>query len=153
MKLVLATALATALLSAAAVAQSVEFRGSACLTAVTASCPASGWTVGDCLLLRYSPPNLGTNGITTEMSMMGQSFGDNYSLLSGSLIGTVMQPVDAYTVGRTGYKYAATMRISKQSPAPLLSTSPFVSLTGNINNFSNSTNCNVAFRASGALRP
>ena len=52
MKLTLVAALATGLLSTAAMAQTVEFRGAACLTTVTASCPASGWDVGDCMLLR-----------------------------------------------------------------------------------------------------
>ena len=153
MKLMLAAALVTGLLSNAAMAQSVEFRGAACLTTVTASCPASGWEVGDCMLLRYSPPNLGTNGVITDFSLFGQSFSDNYSLAAGSLVGTTMKPIDAYHVGRTGYKFAATMRINKQSPSTLLATTGSVSLSGNITNFSNSLNCNVGFRASAALRP
>lgn len=153
MKLVRSVALATGLLSTAAMAQTVEFRGAACLTTVTATCPASGWDIGDCMLLRYSPPNLGTNGVKTEFSLFGQSFSDNYSLASGSLIGTTLKAVDAYHVGRTGYKYASTMRITKQSPSPLLATTASVSITGNITNFSNSPSCNVGFRASAALRP
>jgi len=153
MKLVLATALAMGFLGSNAMAATVEFRGAACLTSVTPTCPASGWAVGDCMLLRYSPPGLGTNGITTEFSLMGQSFGDNYSLPTGSLIGTVLKPVDAYHVGRTGYKYAATMRITKQTPSTLTATTPFLTATGNITNFSNSPSCDVGFRASGALRP
>lgn len=153
MKYVIAGALAMGLLSNAAMAQSVEFRGSLCLTAVSATCPGSGWVVGDCLLMRFSPPGLGTNGVTTEMSLMGQSFGDNYSLPSGTLVGTLFKLVDAYHIGRTGYKYAATMRITKQTPSTILATSPAVSLVGGLTNFSNSPNCTVAFRASATLRP
>lgn len=153
MKIVFVAAFTTGLLSTAAIAQTVEFRGAACLATVTASCPASGWTIGDCMLLRYSPPNLGTNGVTTEFSLFGQSFSDNYSLATGSLIGTTLKPIDAYHIGRSGYKYASTMRITKQSPAPLLATTANVSLSGNITNFSNSLNCTVGFRASATLRP
>ena len=153
MKLILAAALALGFVSTAVTAQTVEFRGAACLTSVSASCPASGWTVGDCTLLRYSPPNLGTNGAITDFSLLGQSYADNYSLATGTLVGLAMKPVDAYHVGRTGYKYAATMRINKQTPTTLLATTASVSLTGNITNFSNSLSCNVAFRASAALRP
>ena len=153
MKLVLTTALTVGFLCSGAMAATVEFRGAACLTTVTPTCPASGWVVGDCMLLRYSPPGLGTNGITTEISLLGQSFGDNYSLPTGSLIGTVLKPVNAYHVGRTGYKYASTMRITRQTPSPVKATTPFLTMVGNITNFSNSPNCNVGFRASAALRP
>ena len=153
MKYVLATAAVAWALTTAAVAQTVEFRGAVCLTAVSATCPASGWDVGDCQLMRYSPPGLGTNGPTTEISLFGQSVSDNYTLATGSLVGTVMKPIDAYHVGRDGYKYSTTMRITKQAPATLLSTSPAVTLSGNINNFSNSINCNVAFRGRATLRP
>src|SRR5205809_593886 len=84
---------ATWVMAANAVAGVVEFRGGFCLLTVTTSCASASWNVGDCLLLRYSPPNLGTNGPTTEVSVLGQSFGDSYSLASGSLVGTTYKTV------------------------------------------------------------
>jgi hypothetical protein len=149
----IAVALATLGLSATlAHAQVIEFRGGMCLTAVTAACSSDGWAVGDCLLMRYSPPNIGTNGTGTEFSVMGQSFGANYALTTGSLAGTTYVPVQGVHVGRTGYTFNSTMRITSQSPAPS-NTSTSVTLAGGITNFDATLGCNVNFRASGSKRP
>lgn len=134
-------------------AQTVEFRGSLCLTKTAAACSTDGWQVGDCFLMRYSPPKLGTNGTSTELTLVGQSYADNYSLASGSLIGSKMTPVVALHIGRTGYSFNSTMRIQGQKPNPLLSSSPSVSFTGSLSNFGDSANCTVDFTASGVNRP
>src|SRR5438046_1959758 len=102
MKRMLATAIALGVGVVGASATPVEFRGGLCITSVTTQCSAFGWAIGDCLLMRYSPPNLGTNGAATEFSLLGQSYGDNYSLASGSLVGTSYQSVVGIHVGRTG---------------------------------------------------
>lgn len=133
-------------------AAAVEFRGAMCVTAVTTACAADGWSVGDCLLLRYSPPNLGSNGAATEFSVLGQSFGDNYSLAAGSLVGTTLQPVVGLHIGRTGYSFSATMRLTSQSPVPAATTRS-LSLAGNIGNFGGTTGCTIGFRASATNRP
>lgn len=129
-----------------------EFRGSLCISSVSAACTAEGWNVGDCLLLRYSPPNIGTNGPKTELSLLGQSFADNYSLPSGSLVGTVFKPVAGTHVGRTGYSFDSQMRITSQSPPPSASSNS-VTISGNFRNFGGTASCNIAFRASGTRRP
>lgn len=153
MKRVLFAGLALGALAASASAQTIEFRGALCLTSVTAACSTQGWNVGDCVLLRYSPPTIGTNGPGTEVSLLGQSFGDNYSLASGSLVGSTMRPVAGTHVGRTGYTFSiATMRFLTQSPTPS-AAAPFVSLTGNINSFNDIASCNVGFRGSATRRP
>jgi hypothetical protein len=103
--------------------------------------------------MRYSPPGLGTNGPATEVSLFGQSFADNYSLATGTLIGTTFKPVVGIHAGRTGYSFSSTMRIASQSPSPLAATSKSVSFLGGITNFDDSTGCTVGFRASGSLRP
>lgn len=153
MKKILMAAVAVAMSASGALAGTVEFRGGFCVTAVNSSCAAFGWTVGDCLLMRYSPPNVGTNGPATEMSLFGQSFSDNYSLPSGSLVGTLYKTVVGLHVGRTGYSFSPTMRFTSQIPNPPTATTKSVALAGNITNFDDSTGCEVAFRASGALRP
>ncbi len=135
-----------------AFAATVEFRGGFCITSVTTACTPFGWGVGDCMLLRYSPPGIGTNGPATEFSLFGQSIADNYSLASGSLVGTTLKPVVGLHVGRTGYSFSSSMRITSQSPVPA-ATSPAVSLAGNITNFDDSIGCAVGFRASATRRP
>src|SRR6266540_136775 len=134
-----------------AMADVIEFRGGFCISTVTTACDADGWNVGDCLLLRYSPPNLGTNGPGTEFSVLGQSFADNYSVPSGSLLGTTYQAVDGAHVGRIANGFNAQMRITKQSSVS--ATSKSVSLQGNIKDFGNTTGCDVGFQASGTNRP
>ena len=136
----------------AAAAQVIEFRGAACLTSVSAACAPDGWSVGDCLLMRYSPPNIGTNGIGTEFSVMGQSFGANYAIATGSLVGTLFVPVQGTHVGRTGYTFNSTMRITSQSPVPT-NTTKVVNLAGGISDFDATVGCNVNFQASATKRP
>lgn len=143
---------ALALMATAASAQIIEFRGAVCLTSVTAACSADGWSVGDCLLMRYSPPNIGTNGAGTEFSVLGQSFGANYGLAAGSLVGATFVPVQGTHVGRTGYTFNSTMRITGQSPPPS-NTSTGVSLVGGITGFDATLGCTVNFRGSGTKRP
>lgn len=153
MKNILAAIAILGLPALPAAAQTVEFRGALCLTSATAACSTAGWNVGDCFLMRYSPPLLGTNGTGTEVTLVGQSYADNYSLDTGNLTGTTMKPVIGLHIGRTGYAFSSTMRIQNQKPSPLLSTSTSVNFTGNISNFADSANCTVAYRASGSLRP
>lgn len=134
-------------------AQAVEFRGSACLTKLSSACSSAGWQIGDCFLMRYSPPNLGTNGPSTEFSLFGQSYADNYSLDTGSLIGSTMKPVVGLHIGRTGYSFSSTMKIQGQKPNPLQTGSPTVNFTGSLSNFGDTANCTVSFTASGVNRP
>lgn len=140
------------LIATNAIAATVEFRGGMCIVSTSSLCAADGWNIGDCLLLRYSPPNLGTNGPTTEFSLLGQSSADNYSLASGSLVGTTLKAVAGKHVGRAGSSFNSTMRITSQSPVPT-ATSRFVNLQGNITNFNDTTGCTVGFRASATRRP
>lgn len=134
-------------------AQAVEFRGSACLTEASPACSAAGWQVGDCFLMRYSPPGLGANDSSTEFSLFGQSYADNYSLNTGSLIGSTMKPVVGLHIGRTGYSFSSTMKIQGQKPTPLQSGSPSVNFTGSLSNFGDTANCTVRFTAAGVNRP
>ncbi len=152
MKKIILTMAALGVSVSGASANTVEFRGAACITSVNAACAPFGWTVGDCMLMRYSPRSLGTNGPATELSLFGQSFSDNYSLATGNPVGTVFQPVVGIHVGRTGYSFSPKMRFTSQSPAAL-GTSKSVTLAGNITNFDDSTGCTVGFRASGTRRP
>ena len=153
MKNVIVAIAVIGLTASSAVSQTIEFRGALCLATTTSACSTAGWNVGDCFLMRYSPPMLGTNGTGTEVTLVGQSYADNYSLSTGDLIGTTMKPVVGLHIGRTGYSFSSTMRIQAQKPSPLLSTSKSVSFVGNISNFADSANCSVSFRASGSLRP
>ncbi|WP_237153387.1 hypothetical protein [Oryzibacter oryziterrae] len=138
---------------ASAHAAVVEFRGAICLTSKTTACTADGWDVGDCFTMRYSPRNLGTNGPSTEFTLLGPAFADNYELATGSLVGTTFKAVKGTHVGRTGYAFSPTMKITKQTPATPTATSPTLAILGNITNFGDTTGCTIGFSATGVNRP
>ncbi len=152
MKRFLLATLSLGLAATTSLAATVEFRGGLCLLSVTPQCAPEGYTVGDCFLLRYSPPGLGTNGPTTEISILGQTSANNYSLASGTLVGTLFKAVAGKHVGRTGSSFNATMRITAQAPVPT-ATSSYVQFRGNITTFNDNTGCTVGYRASATLRP
>lgn len=137
----------------ASASAATEFRGSLCITKTNAACSAGGWGVGDCLLMRFSPPNVGTNGPKTELSLFGQAFADNYSLASGTLIGTTMKPVSAVHIGREGYAFSTTARFTLQTPKVPTTTTESILIRGSIANFGDTTGCTVTFRATGVNRP
>ena len=151
MQKILLAGLALAASASMTQAAIVEFRGGACITAVTTACAADGWDIGDCMSMRYSPPNLGTNGAATELTFMNQAFGVNYGLATGTLVGTTYKPVSGVHVGRTGYTFSSSARITTQTAVSAASSS--VTLIGNITNFDSTTGCTVGFRASGARKP
>ncbi|MGQ0485200.1 MAG: hypothetical protein ACT4SY_07615 [Hyphomicrobiales bacterium] len=142
-----------ALVATNAMAARVEFRGSFCLTSTTAACTPEGWVAGDCPAFRYNPPNLGTNGPSTRVSIIGEYYAENYTLLSGNLIGTAYKTVNGTLVWSSGATFTSQMRITSQLPAPLTATSKYVSITGNIKNFDWLPGCDIGFRAAGTRRP
>ena len=135
----------------AAFAAPVEFRGAFCLTAVNDACLAVGWNTGCFSTMRFSPPNLGDNGPPTKLSFFNIFFGENYNLSTGNLVGTKYKAVTGTALGRGSFQFTSSMRITTQDPKPsdLTSTSPFVSVIGDIKDFDGNTGCTVSFSGSG----
>jgi hypothetical protein len=138
----------------AASAQSIEFRGALCLTAVASACTtlSSPWNIGDCATMRYSPPNIGTNGAATNLNLIGGGFANSYYLASGSLVGTTFKTVAGTKITRTLSTWAPTMRITSQTPTPSATNLSEV-LAGDITTFDNNAGCNVTFRAAATKKP
>ena len=154
MKNIALAGIALVLSATCALAQSIEFRGAMCLTAVTSTCTAltSPWNIGDCTTLRYSPPNIGTNGAGTNFNILGGGFANSYYLASGSLVGTSLRAVAGIKITRTLSSWNPTMRIISQSPVPSATTLA-ETLQGDIASFDNNPGCNVSFRASATKKP
>jgi hypothetical protein len=148
MKLVLGTFLGLGLIATGASAAKVEFLGGVCLTQVSAACQAEGYSVGQCLWMRYNPPNIADNPPATRFTFIDFRGAENYALDSGSLIGKAYKTVTATFVYRGGGQQPAQMRITKQDPADL-SDADFASLTGNIKDFDGISGCTIQFKASG----
>ena len=144
--------LSTALLIAPARAVQFEWNGGFCITTATAACVAAGWNAGNCLSMRYSPPNVGTNGVQTTMSVFGRTSAMAHTRQSGTLIGTTLQPVNVVSVGRGGGTFTSTMRITSHVPAVPTATTDFINLVGNISTWDQTLNCTIGFRATGARR-
>jgi hypothetical protein len=153
MKRLWLAALTAGLMSTPVYSANVEFRGYVCLLTVTPACTVEGWSAGNCGAFRYRPPNLGDNGPQTRFSYFDGLFAENYTLQTGSLIGTVFRTVQGTGVGSGGWTFTATMRFTSQTPAALAATSPTVTLQGNIRTFDGIAGCDVSLRASGPRLP
>ena len=150
----IAAGLMTGTAAAPAAAAPVEFRGALCLTGVPLICnTASGWKVGDCVATRYSPPGLGTNGVSTKLTLFESNRAQSYTLASGTLVCTVFKTVSAIVIGRGPNQFPTTMRITSQTPALLTATTPTVSIKGDISKWDGEPTCTVQFQAAGTLRP
>lgn len=149
MKRIVIAVLAASIAAPAASAARVEFRGGLCVLSVAPTCTAMQETsVGFCYQMRYSPPNVGTNGPATNLSILEYGGAQNYRLPSGSIIGTAYQAVAGTGVYRLGFTFTSQMRITSQSPANL-STAAVATITGDIKDFDFLPGCNVKFRGSG----
>ncbi len=108
----------------------VEFRGGLCVVSLSTACTAvDETTLGFCYQMRYSPPNLGDNGPATRLSILEYGGAQNYTLPTGSLIGTGFKSVQGTGVYRVGYTFTSTMRITSQTPSDP-STANVVTITG-----------------------
>lgn len=140
--------------AAGALAVNIEWRGGVCLTAVNPACSAIGWSVGDCGSLRFSPPNVGTNGSSTKFATFwGNNFAEAYTKATGSLIGTTFRTVNGVGVGRSGFTFTSTMRFTSQIPGAPTATSDAITIVGDIKNFDGTVGCNMSFRAAVTRQP
>lgn len=138
----------------ASVSQNVRYIGSFCLTSVTPGCASEGWAVGNCTTFHLKPPNIGSNGPETKMSVFFPVFALNYSLSSGTLVGTTYKTTTSTAIGLNATSFPADVRFVTQSPATLTATTKFISINGNIKDFDDPLfNCDVGFRASAQQRP
>ena len=146
MKHLVGTVLAIALSATAASAAHIEFSGSFCLTAANTTCTTNNWNVGQCFATRFVAPNIGDTA-STKLSIFSRTYATDFTLASGSLIGTTFQPVTVTKIASGGFQYNAAMRLTSQSPASPTSTTPFITQTGNVDGWDNIAGCTVQFKA------
>ena len=151
MKQIFLTLIISCSLASSALAAQVQFRGAILITAATQACLDNDDAhVGDFFDMRYSPPNVGDNGVSTRMTLLDLGCAQNFTLASGSLIGTTFRTVSSAFICRGAGTGTAQMRITAQSPANL-SAANFANITGNINTFFD-PGCNVQFRGAGVRK-
>jgi hypothetical protein len=152
-KMLLAGALVGAGASAAA-AQANHFRGAACIQTVTAGCAAVGVTRGMCYDARLRPPNYNGGPNTTRVSFFLPYFAINFTLPTGSLVGTTFKSVNATGLGQSVTPYTAQARIPAMSPAAPAPATVYVTATIDVNGFdSDAPTCNVRLYFQGQRYP
>jgi hypothetical protein len=134
----------------AATAARVEFVGALNVTGVSAACTSAQETsVNQIYQMRYNPPNLGVTDPRTSVSLHEQGGSQNYTLPSGTLVGTTLQPVNGTGIYRQAVSFSASMDIATQAPATLKTSTKSVTITGEIDDFDGVAGCNVLFSAAG----
>lgn len=141
----------TAGATAAAAQTPSHFRGNACIQSVNAACAAEGWSVGNCATARFTPPNYGSNGNRTGLSLFWGYYGQQFTYAGGSMIGTTMRPLTVSQIGNGASTYNATGRIAAQAPAAPAAATVYLNNTLVINGFSGT--CNVTMRFQGQRYP
>lgn len=131
----------------------IQFWGGFCIETATAACVAATETeVGKCYEMRFSPPGLGINGTKTSITlveMRGAIIGaQNYTLLSGTLVGPTYQDVSGNGIYRYAFSFSPKARITSQTPSNL-SLAKNALIVGNILDFNGVPGCDVRFRGSG----
>lgn len=150
MKCFAVVVLALASSTTAASAARTEFVGAINVLTVTPACTNAQETSAHTIYhMRYNPANLGVVDDRTALSLHEQGGSQNYTLASGSLVGTTFQTVTGTFIYRLAGTYTTTMRFTSQQPATLSVSTPSVTFVGDINNFDGVTGCTVHFRGSG----
>lgn len=146
----LTLAFASTLASSAVLAQAPgHFRGSACVISATAGCAAQSIAAGFCVSARFVPPNFGSSGNNTHLSLFYPFYSQSASY-RGSLVGTVFRGVTMTQIGGGASTYPITMRIPSQVPANP-ATAAALTVIADINSFHPS--CNVRLRFQGQRIP
>ncbi|MFH1793769.1 MAG: hypothetical protein ABIK36_07685 [Pseudomonadota bacterium] len=138
----------------AAAAQANHFRGSACIQTVTAGCAAVGVTRGMCYDSRLRPPNYNGGPNSTRISFFLPYFANNFTLPTGTLLGTTFKQVNATGLGQSVTGFTARARIPAMTPAAPAPATVYVSATVDINGFdSDAPTCNVRLYFQGQRYP
>ena len=151
MKRTLIAVAALAFSAATVSAAQVTFRGVLQFTAVTQACLDAGdGQPGEVWFMRFSPPNLGTNGPSTRLTLFYELGGAaSFTLASGSLVGATFKNIETTGIFRGVGSSPATMRLRTQVPAAPTDTTTAISITGDTTDFTGDAGCTVSFIAKG----
>lgn len=137
------------LFSTSALADNGEFVGPFNVKATSAGC--NGYPqLGAGRLIRYFPPEVGDNGPETNVTIREWDYAgltQNFSLDSGSLIGTTLKTVSAAVIGQAAFSGTAKMAINSQTPATIAATTKSIKIAGRIVGFHGDSACTVVFEA------
>jgi len=132
----------------------VEFRGGGFLTNPTPECIADGWSQTNYESVRFRPPNLGTNGPQTVLSIHGLFSAEGYVLATGNLNSTFKNVQGGGTWAGTGlFTNQAKVLVNFKQPRTIDATTTDVILAGQIQTIGDVPGCQMDFRFSLTLKP
>ena len=142
----MAVALVTGLLSfAPAEAAQVNFIGQFTIVAQAGVCDFN--RVGERYSARFRPANLGDNNEDTNLTLFSDGFSLGFRKNNGSFNNT-FQVVDWVSIGG-GFGFdeniTVTLKILTQAPQTLTASTPFLYMTGQIQNYDFDPGCVVLF--------
>ena len=127
-----------------------EFDGMFNVKTISTGCNGFPTPGGSGTLMRYLPPGVGGNGTATRITLRDlyqQGTMQNYSLASGTVVGSTLVIVDFVAVDSDARSGKAKVQISSQTPATVVDTTKVVKLAGKIVNFNGALGCTVGFSA------
>jgi hypothetical protein len=134
--------------TAVASAQTVEFRGSATVTATSTACEEAGWIVGEKTdaNMRFRPPNVGDNGKDTRLAIYYPFYAMSFVLEKGRL-GTGFKPVVAGATGSATWVFEAKAeaRVTSLSPATITTKTKQVTIKGELRGVDEIADCVLSF--------
>jgi hypothetical protein len=134
--------------TAAATAQTVEFRGAATVTATTAACEESGWIIGEKTdaNMRFRPPNLGDNGKDTRLAIYYPYYAMSFVLEKGRLT-TGFKPVVAGATGSATWVFEAKAeaRVTSLAPATITPKTKQLTIKGELRGVDEIADCVLSF--------
>lgn len=140
--------------AASAQSQPTQFRGNACIQAVSSACAPVGVTRGTCYEARLRPANFNGGPNSTKISFFQPAFAMNFTLPTGTLVGSTFKTVNAVGLGQSATPYTAQARIPALAPTAPVSSTYFASAIIDINGFdSEAPLCNVTLYFQGQRFP
>jgi len=132
-----------------AMAATVEFAGTFHFANLPQACLDLGYKNGAVYLMRFRPPNLGTNGPSTRLTILSGNNTNNILLKNGTLVGKTFKTVTATSIGGGAGSESTTARFTKQVPAVPDDTTKTITIAGDWTNFEFEPSCAISFVATG----
>jgi hypothetical protein len=128
-----------------------RYTGSLVVTGKSGTCSYD--PVGDRWLARFQPSDLGDNGTESSLSLFWADGALNFQV--AGRFTNAFKPAEAFAIFDFGDELDVQPRVrfSKQTPAKLSTTTPFIDIVGQIRGFNYMEACTVTFRLSVTLRP
>jgi hypothetical protein len=135
-------------------AKDVQWLGFLCLVnQLNKACLDDGMLQGECFALRMSLGNYPRRINGAEFSLFDQHWASNYSLAKGNVLDGQFRYVAGTGIATGVWTFKSKLRLTYFRPNPIPTTSTYIALKGDIQDFDGAKGCNVKFEAAVTRRP